>query len=140
MDAALALARTGIGRTDPNPTVGCVIVKDGQVVGSARTADGGRPHAETQAIEAAGPSTRGATAYVTLEPCAHHGVTPPCSDALIAAGISRCVVALRDPDPRVDGNGLDRLRDAGIAVSTGIREDDAAVINGAFLSRHSRQG
>ena len=135
MDAALAWARSGVGRTAPNPSVGCVLVKDGQVVGAARTADGGRPHAETQALAMAGDSARGATAYVTLEPCAHTGVTGPCADALIKAGITRCVVALIDPDPRVDGGGLARLRAAGIAVETGLREDEARCVKSEFLSR-----
>ncbi|MCF8879935.1 bifunctional diaminohydroxyphosphoribosylaminopyrimidine deaminase/5-amino-6-(5-phosphoribosylamino)uracil reductase RibD [Hyphobacterium sp. SN044] len=135
MDAALAWARSGIGRTAPNPSVGCVLVKDGKVVGAARTADGGRPHAETQALAIAGDAARGATAYVTLEPCAHTGVTGPCADALIASGISRCVVALLDPDPRVDGDGLARLVEAGVAVEAGLREDEARGLKSEFLSR-----
>ena len=135
MDAALAWARSGIGRTSPNPSVGCVLVKDGQVIGAARTADGGRPHAETQALTMAGEAAHGATAYVTLEPCAHTGVTGPCADALIETGIARCVVALVDPDPRVDGGGLARLTEAGIAVETGLREDEARGLKTEFLSR-----
>jgi len=135
MDAALAWARSGVGLTAPNPSVGCVLVKDGQVIGAARTADGGRPHAETQALAMAGEAAHGATAYVTLEPCAHTGVTGPCADALIAAGISRCVVALVDPDPRVDGGGITRLRASGITVETGLREEEARAMKSEFLSR-----
>ena len=135
MDAALAWARSGAGRTAPNPSVGCVLVRDGKVVGAARTADGGRPHAETQALAIAGDAARGATAYVTLEPCAHTGVTGPCADALIAAGIARCVVALVDPDPRVDGGGIARLQRAGVLVETGLREADARALKREFLSR-----
>lgn len=135
MDAALAWARNGTGRTSPNPSVGCVLVKDGKVIGAARTADGGRPHAETQALQQAGEATRGATAYVTLEPCAHTGMTGPCADALIEAGVSRCVVALVDPDPRVDGSGLARLAAAGVTVQTGLREDQARALKTDFLSR-----
>lgn len=135
MDLALALARAGLGRTAPNPSVGCVIVTNGRVTGAARTADSGRPHAETQALAQAGDSARGATAYVTLEPCAHHGVTPPCAEALIAAGISRCVVALTDPDPRVAGGGLKRLRESGIDTVTGVREAEGRAVNAAFLKR-----
>ena len=119
MDAALALGRRGAGRCWPNPAVGCVIVRDGRLVGRGRTADGGRPHAETAALAQAGVAARGATVYVTLEPCAHHGVTPPCADALIAAGVARVVVAMRDPDPRTNGKGIARLRAAGIEVATG---------------------
>ena len=99
MRAALALARRGLGQTWPNPTVGCVILRDGIVVGRGRTAPGGRPHAETEALAMAGDRARGATAYVTLEPCAHHGETPPCAQALIDAGLARVVVAASDPDP-----------------------------------------
>src|SRR6202047_3332974 len=99
MKAALALARRGLGSAWPNPTVGCVIVKDGRVVGRGWTQPGGRPHAETEALVRAGEAARGASAYVSLEPCSHHGRTPPCADALIAAAIARVVVALEDPDP-----------------------------------------
>jgi diaminohydroxyphosphoribosylaminopyrimidine deaminase/5-amino-6-(5-phosphoribosylamino)uracil reductase len=124
MAEALRLAHQHLGATGSNPSVGCVIVRnDGDgpaIVGSAVTAPGGRPHAETQALAAAGPAARGATAYVTLEPCSHHGKTPPCADALIAAGIARVVVAVTDPDERVSGHGLQMLRDAGIEVVTGV--------------------
>src|SRR5713226_4079475 len=111
MRVALALARRGLGRVWPNPAVGCVIVKDGRVVGRGWTQPGGRPHAETEALARAGAAAHGATAYVTLEPCCHWGRTPPCADALIAAGLHRVVVALEDPDPRVAGGGRARGRD-----------------------------
>jgi diaminohydroxyphosphoribosylaminopyrimidine deaminase/5-amino-6-(5-phosphoribosylamino)uracil reductase len=135
MRAALALAARGLGSTWPNPSVGCVIVRDGRVVGRGHTRPGGRPHAETEALRAAAGQTRGATAYVTLEPCCHWGRTPPCTDALIAAGVARVVVALRDPDPRVDGVGLQRLRDAGIAVEVGLLEEEARRVNAGFVKR-----
>ncbi len=135
MRAALALARRGLGNTWPNPAVGCVIVQGGRVVGRGWTAPGGRPHAETRALAEAGEAARGATAYVTLEPCSHHGRTPPCADALVAAGIRRCVVALGDPDPRVNGRGLERLRAAGIEVEEGLLADDAAEVQAGFLTR-----
>ncbi|MCR0980444.1 bifunctional diaminohydroxyphosphoribosylaminopyrimidine deaminase/5-amino-6-(5-phosphoribosylamino)uracil reductase RibD [Roseomonas populi] len=138
MSAALALAARGLGNTWPNPSVGCVIVRDGMVVGRGHTRPGGRPHAETEALRAAGEAARGATAYVTLEPCCHWGRTPPCTDALIAAGVSRVVVALRDPDPRVDGVGLQRLRDAGIAAEVGLLEEEARRVNAGFLKRFER--
>ena len=133
MTAALALAARGLGRVAPNPAVGCVIVKDGRVAGRGWTQPGGRPHAETEALNRAGPAARGACAYVTLEPCAHHGRTPPCAEALIAAGIARCVVALEDPDPRVAGGGLARLRDAGVEVAVGLCGEAAADLNAGYL-------
>jgi diaminohydroxyphosphoribosylaminopyrimidine deaminase / 5-amino-6-(5-phosphoribosylamino)uracil reductase len=135
MRSALGLARRGLGRVAPNPAVGCVLVRDGVVVGRGWTQPGGRPHAETEALGRAGASARGATAYVTLEPCAHHGHTPPCVEALIAAGIARCVVAIEDPDARVAGRGLRRLREAGIAVSTGLLAEEAEAVNAGFLKR-----
>lgn len=135
MALALALGRRGMGRVWPNPAVGCVIVKDGQIVGRGHTADGGRPHAETIALAQAGGAACGATAYVTLEPCAHHGKTPPCAEALIAAGVARVVVATGDPDTRVAGRGLDMLRAAGIAVSTDVLADQARVDHAGFLLR-----
>lgn len=136
MPAALALARRSLGRTWPNPAVGCVIARDGQVISRGRTQDGGRPHAEAAAIaQAAGRSLQGATAYVTLEPCSHHGRTPPCSDALVAAGIVRVVSALEDPDPRVKGQGHARLKAAGIAVEVGEGAAEAAELNAGFLLR-----
>jgi diaminohydroxyphosphoribosylaminopyrimidine deaminase / 5-amino-6-(5-phosphoribosylamino)uracil reductase len=138
MNAALALARRGLGTVWPNPTVGCVLVKDGVVVGRGWTQPGGRPHGETEALRRAGAAAEGATAYVSLEPCAHHGKTPPCADALIAAGIRRVVVPIEDPDPRVSGRGIARLRDAGIAVEVGLAAAAAAEINAGFLSRIRR--
>ncbi|PIV75863.1 MAG: riboflavin biosynthesis protein RibD, partial [Rhodobacteraceae bacterium CG17_big_fil_post_rev_8_21_14_2_50_65_11] len=120
MTHALALAQRGLGRCWPNPAVGCVIVAQGRMVGRGWTQPGGRPHAETMALAQAGAAARGATAYVTLEPCAHFGQTPPCADALIAAGVVRVVSALTDPDPRVSGQGHARLRSAGIAVTEGV--------------------
>lgn len=138
MRAALALARRSLGSTWPNPAVGCVIVRDGRVIARGRTRDGGRPHAEADAIaEAAktGLSLKGATVYVTLEPCAHHGRTPPCADALVASDVARVVSALEDPDPRVKGQGHARLKAAGIAVEVGEGADEAAAINAGFLLR-----
>lgn len=135
MGAALALAARGMGATWPNPSVGCVIAKDGRVIGRGRTGLRGRPHAETQALAMAGEAARGATAYVTLEPCSHHGQTPPCADALVAAGIARVVVAAGDPDPRVNGAGLARLRDAGVEVQPGFMESAAQETLAGFFSR-----
>ena len=136
MGAALALAERTRGRTAPNPNVGCVLVADGRVVGRGWTQPGGRPHAEAMALAAAGATARGATAYVTLEPCAHVSPRgPACADLLVAAGVARVVVALGDPDPRTDGAGIVRLRDAGIAVTTGVRADDAARSMAGFLTR-----
>ena len=139
MHAALALARRGLGNCWPNPAVGCVVVKDGHVVGRAVTAPGGRPHAEPLALAMAGAEARGATVFVTLEPCCHHGRTPPCTDALIAAGVARVVIAARDCDPRVDGAGILRLRAAGIAVEEGLLGPEAEEINAGFFLR-VRQG
>ena len=135
MRAALALARRGLGSTWPNPAVGCVLVREGRVVGRGVTAPGGRPHAEVIALAVAGSQARGATAYVTLEPCSHHGQTPPCADALVAAGVARVVVALGDPDKRVDGAGIATLRAAGIDVSVGLLSDEARTLQAGFLSR-----
>jgi diaminohydroxyphosphoribosylaminopyrimidine deaminase/5-amino-6-(5-phosphoribosylamino)uracil reductase len=135
MRAALALARRGLGRTWPNPTVGAVLVRDGRVVGRGWTQPGGRPHAETEALRGAGEVARGATAYVTLEPCSHHGRTPPCADALVNAGIARAVVALQDPDTRVSGRGNAALQAAGIAVASGLCEAEAREVNAGFFSR-----
>lgn len=125
MAHALALGRRTRGQCWPNPAVGCVIVRDGRIVGRGWTQPGGRPHAETEALAQAGDAARGATAYVTLEPCSHHGQTPPCADALIEAGIARVVAAIGDRDPRVSGAGLARLRDAGIAVETDVLAEQA---------------
>ena len=135
MRHALGLARRGLGRVAPNPSVGCVLVKDGLVVGRGWTADGGRPHAETRALAQAGGAASGATAYVTLEPCAHTGETSPCSDALIQAGISRLVVAVADDDPRVSGKGIDACQRAGIAVTTGVLAQEARQMNIGFFRR-----
>jgi diaminohydroxyphosphoribosylaminopyrimidine deaminase / 5-amino-6-(5-phosphoribosylamino)uracil reductase len=139
MRTALALAARGLGRVWPNPAVGCLVVRDGRIVGRGWTQPGGRPHAETQALGRAGDLARGATAYVTLEPCDHQGVTAPCSDALIAAGISRAVIAAGDPDPRVDGRGIARLRAAGIAVATGVCAEAAEELNLGFMLRVTRR-
>src|SRR5499425_2742641 len=125
MQLALSLGRRGLGRTWPNPAVGAVVVKDGVIIGRGWTQPGGRPHAETEALGRAGDAARGATAYVSLEPCSHTGKTPPCAEALIAAGIKRVVAAIEDPDPRVSGRGLALLRAAGIAVTTGIGAAEA---------------
>lgn len=138
MRAALSLAARGLGNAWPNPAVGCVLVREGRVVGRGWTQPGGRPHAETEALRRAGEAARGATAYVTLEPCAHHGRTPPCADALIAAGVARVVVATGDPDPRVAGRGIARLQQAGIAVETGLCEAEARALNAGFLRRVTR--
>lgn len=136
MGAALGLARRGLGRTWPNPSVGCVIVgADDRVVGRGHTQPGGRPHAEVEALAQAGEKARGATAYVTLEPCAHHGKTPPCADALVAAGIKRCVIATGDPDPRVAGGGTAILKAAGIEILEGVLEEEARELNAGFFAR-----
>ena len=135
MRSALALARRGLGSTWPNPSVGCVIVHNRRVVGRGVTAPGGRPHAEPQALAMAGDTARGATVYVTLEPCCHHGRTPPCTDALIAAGIARVVVGALDPDPRVDGGGVAKLRAAGIEVEHGVLEAEANDTLAGFRQR-----
>ena len=137
MRAALGLARRGLGQTWPNPTVGCILVQGGVVVGRGRTGAGGRPHAETVALAEAGERARGATAYVTLEPCAHTGATPPCAEALAAAGVARAVVAIEDPDPRVNGAGVEALRAAGVAVEVGCLAPEAVAVNRGFLSRQA---
>ena len=130
---ALSLAARGLGTVAPNPAVGCIIVKDGRIVGRGWTQKGGRPHAETEALAHAGDAARGATAYVTLEPCAHHGKTPPCAEALIAAGIARVVGAVSDPDPRVAGRGYEMLRKAGIEVVEDVCETQARDLNRGFF-------
>ena len=133
MAAAMVLARAALGTTAPNPAVGCVIALGGRIIGRGATQPGGRPHAEVVALAEAGEAARGATAYVTLEPCAHHGRTPPCADALIAAGLARVVVAhAHDPDPRVQGRGIARLREAGIRVEAGLMAEEAATILAGF--------
>jgi diaminohydroxyphosphoribosylaminopyrimidine deaminase/5-amino-6-(5-phosphoribosylamino)uracil reductase len=133
MDRALRQAERGIGRTSPNPVVGAVLVKDERVVGEGAHLRAGGPHAEAAALDVAGAEARGATCYVTLEPCAHFGRTPPCSDALARAGVARVVVAVGDPYPEVDGRGLARLREAGVAVTLGVREREARAQNRAFF-------
>ena len=135
MRAALALARRGLGSTWPNPSVGCVLVRDGRVVGRGTTAPGGRPHAEAVALAQAGGLARGATAYVTLEPCSHHGRTPPCAEALVAAGVTRVVLACGDPDPRVNGAGTALLRAAGIEITIGLLANEARSLQLGFLTR-----
>jgi len=135
MARALELARRGLYTTHPNPRVGCVIVRDGEIVGEGFHARAGEPHAEIHALRSAGEQARGATAYVTLEPCCHHGRTPPCSDALIAAGVARLVAAMRDPNPRVDGGGEAVLCAAGVAVESGILEAEARELNEGFIKR-----
>ncbi len=134
---ALRLGARGLGRTWPNPAVGCVLVRDGRVLGRGWTQIGGRPHAETMALLQAGQAV-GATAYVTLEPCAHHGHTPPCAEALIAARVARVVTALTDPDARVSGKGHAMLRAAGISVTEGVLAAQARVANAGFLKRVTR--
>lgn len=135
MARALELARKGIYSAHPNPRVGCVIVRDGEVVGEGWHVRAGEPHAEVYALRQAGEKARGATAYVTLEPCSHHGRTPPCADALVSAGIGRVVAAMQDPNPDVAGRGLLRLMNAGIAVQSGVLESEARAINKGFLKR-----
>ena len=140
MAHAIALGRRGLGNCWPNPAVGCVIVKDGRIVGRGWTRPGGRPHAEAVALAQAGTAAEGATVYVTLEPCSHHGKTPPCADALIAAGVARVVGAVQDSDPRVSGHGFARLRAAGIEVTTGTLSDQAARdLEGFFLKVEHRR-
>jgi len=143
MRMALDLAGRGLGRVAPNPAVGAVLVRDGRVLGRGATGDGGRPHAEAVALMQAearygADALGGATAYVTLEPCAHHGQTPPCAEALIAAGIARLVCPLQDPDPRVSGRGFAALAAAGVAVETGLMAAEARRLNAGFLSRIER--
>lgn len=134
MRAALVLGRRGLGTTWPNPSVGCVLVRDGRVVGRGYTGSGGRPHAEPTALSMAGEAARGATAYVTLEPCCHWGQTPPCTDALIEAGVARVVIAALDPDKRVNSQGVARLREAGVVVDHGLLEREAREdLEGFFL-------
>ncbi len=135
MSHALALAARGLGRTWPNPAVGCVIVKAGRILGRGWTQPGGRPHAERMALDQAGQGAHGATAYVTLEPCAHHGRTTPCTDALVGHGIARVVTAQTDPDPRVSGRGHAQLRAAGITVTEGVLEPRARSLQAGFLKR-----
>lgn len=138
MQRALALAERGLYTTTPNPRVGCVIVKDDVVVGEGWHERAGEPHAEPHALRMAGEAARGATVYVTLEPCSHHGRTPPCADALIGAGVARVVAAMTDPNPEVSGRGLVRLAANGIAVEAGLCEDAARELNIGFVARMTR--
>ncbi|MBY5545415.1 bifunctional diaminohydroxyphosphoribosylaminopyrimidine deaminase/5-amino-6-(5-phosphoribosylamino)uracil reductase RibD [Rhizobium leguminosarum] len=138
MAAAIRLSRWHLGRTATNPSVGCLIVRDGVIVGRAVTALSGRPHAETQALAEAGALARGATAYVTLEPCSHHGRTPPCAEALIAYGVARVVISVTDPDPRVSGRGITMLREAGIEVDAGALEAEGRHSLAAYLTRQTK--
>ena len=138
MARALELAALGMDTATPNPRVGCVVVRDGSVVGEGWHRRAGEPHAEVHALEMAGAAARGATAYVSLEPCSHHGRTPPCAEALVRAGVARVVAAMTDPNPRVAGAGLERLRDAGIAVQCGLLEAEARELNIGFVSRMTR--
>ena len=135
MARAIELARKGLYTTHPNPRVGCVIVRDGQIVGEGWHVRAGEPHAEVYALRAAGELARGATAYVTLEPCSHHGRTPPCAEGLVTAGVARVVAAMQDPNPEVAGRGLKRLADAGIDVRCGVLETEARALNKGFLKR-----
>jgi len=138
MARALALAGRGLYTTTPNPRVGCVIVKRGKLVGSGWHEAAGQPHAEVNALREAGAAARGATLYVTLEPCSHHGRTPPCADALIEAGIARVVAAMQDPNPAVSGKGFERLRAAGIKVASGLMQEEARELNVGYVSRMAR--
>jgi len=138
MGRALVLAAEGLYSADPNPRVGCVLVRDGTVVGEGFHARAGEPHAEVNALAAAGGRARGATAYVTLEPCSHHGRTPPCADALITAGVARVIYASADPNPKVDGGGAARLRAAGVNADGGCLEGAAVALNAGFFSRMRR--
>lgn len=138
MAHALRLARRGLGNVWPNPAVGCVLTRQGRVVGRGWTQPGGRPHAERMALDQAGEAAHGATAHVTLEPCSHHGLTPPCAEALVAAGVARVVSAMTDPDPRVSGRGHGALRAAGIELVEGVREAEARAVQAGFLSRVER--
>ncbi len=135
MARAIQLAARGLYTTDPNPRVGCVIVKNGQVIGEGWHVRAGEAHAEVHALQQAGEQAQGATVYVSLEPCCHHGKTPPCSDALIAAQVARVVVAMQDPNPRVAGNGMRQLQGAGIQVEVGLMEPQAKALNPGFIQR-----
>lgn len=139
MARALRLARRGLCTTHPNPRVGCVLVRDGRIVGEGWHRRAGEPHAEAYALEMAGALARGATAYINLEPCCHHGRTPPCTGALLAAGVRRVVVAMTDPDPRVAGRGIAELREAGVEVDCGLLEADARALNAGFVMRTERR-
>jgi diaminohydroxyphosphoribosylaminopyrimidine deaminase/5-amino-6-(5-phosphoribosylamino)uracil reductase len=135
MARAIRLARLGLYTTDPNPRVGCVLARDGEIVGEGWHRWAGEPHAERIALAAAGERARGATAYVTLEPCCHQGRTPPCTEALVSAGVKRVVAAMVDPNPLVSGRGLARLREAGVEAESGLLESEAAALNPGFVKR-----
>ncbi|MEO7343720.1 MAG: bifunctional diaminohydroxyphosphoribosylaminopyrimidine deaminase/5-amino-6-(5-phosphoribosylamino)uracil reductase RibD, partial [Methylotenera sp.] len=138
MTLALQLAAQGLYSTQPNPRVGCVVVKNNQIIGQGAHLKAGEPHAEVFALRAAGADAKDADAYVTLEPCNHHGRTPPCVDTLIHAGVKRVVVAMRDPNPLVAGNGIKRLQAHGISVEVGLMETEARALNPGFISRMTR--
>ena len=138
MARALQLAEQGLYTTDPNPRVGCVIVKDGELIGEGAHLKAGEPHAEVHALRMAGELAQGATAYVTLEPCSHHGKTPPCAEALVKAGVGRVVAAMQDPNPLVAGRGLARLQDVSIDTAHGLLESQARALNPGFISRMER--
>ncbi|HMH17643.1 MAG TPA: bifunctional diaminohydroxyphosphoribosylaminopyrimidine deaminase/5-amino-6-(5-phosphoribosylamino)uracil reductase RibD, partial [Burkholderiales bacterium] len=138
MGQALALAGRGLYTTTPNPRVGCVVVRDGAVVGSGWHEKAGLPHAEVLALKEAGDRARGAALYVNLEPCSHHGRTPPCVDAVIAAGVKRVVAAIQDPNPKVAGSGFAKLRAAGMVIELGLKEDEARELNIGFVLRMAR--
>ncbi|MDH5767232.1 MAG: bifunctional diaminohydroxyphosphoribosylaminopyrimidine deaminase/5-amino-6-(5-phosphoribosylamino)uracil reductase RibD, partial [Gammaproteobacteria bacterium] len=135
MARAIQLAKKGLYTTEPNPRVGCVIVKDNKIVGEGWHEKAGEGHAEINALKQAGKNAEGATVYVTLEPCSHHGKTPPCADALIEAGVQRVIAAMEDPNPRVSGNGLSKLAKAGIEVESGLMEAQARELNPGFIKR-----
>ena len=135
MQRCLELARRGLGRTSPNPMVGAVIVKDGEIIGEGFHPRAGEPHAEVFALKAAGENARGATIYVSLEPCNHYGRTPPCSEAIVAAGLAKTVVGMVDPNPLVAGGGIKRLQEAGIEVITGVEEEACRKLNEGFIHR-----
>jgi diaminohydroxyphosphoribosylaminopyrimidine deaminase/5-amino-6-(5-phosphoribosylamino)uracil reductase len=135
MSLALAQARAQLGRTAPNPSVGCVLAQDDRIIATGATADQGRPHAERVALDKAGDAARGATAYVTLEPCAHHGQTPPCAEALVEAGIARVVIACHDHDPRVAGKGVSILQQAGIETVNDVLAAQGEPLYSAFFRR-----
>ena len=135
MVAALRLAESGLGQVWPNPSVGCRIVQEGAVVAEGRTQVRGRPHAEVVALQAAQDRARGSTLFVSLEPCCHFGRTPPCTEAILRAGVARVVVAILDPDPRVDGRGVAQLRQAGLEVTVGLEAERALAVNSGFFTR-----
>ncbi len=139
MRSAINMGCRGVGRTAENPSVGCIIVKNGSVISRVRTADGGRPHAETEALKMAGEHARGATLYVTLEPCNHHGQTPPCVDAIISANVKRVVIGLIDPDPRTGGASVQKMKDAGIEVVCDVLKDECKELHKGFINRITKK-